>query len=114
MNKEIWISYKNKKIKVKVEDCNLFHKFKGLMFTRRERAKNLLFDFDYKSGIAIHSFFVFYNFFALWLDDKNRVVIVKKVSPFSCHVSSKIPVKRLVEIPINKKNLEILKELRLK
>lgn len=111
MNKEIWIFYKKRKVKVRAKDSNLFYKFKGLMFTTRERANILMFNFDYKSGIAIHSFFVFYDFFALWLDDKNRVVSIKKVRPFSCHVSSKIPVKRLVEIPINKKNSKILKDL---
>jgi uncharacterized membrane protein (UPF0127 family) len=104
----ILIGYKGKKIKVNAERCSLFEEFKGLMFSKREKAEILLFDFNIKQKIRIHSFFVFYDFIAVWLDDKNKVVDIKKVSPFKFCVSPKEACFKLVEIPINSKNKEII------
>lgn len=114
MKKEILISYKRKKIKVAVEDCNFFKKFSGLMFSSKEKAEILLFSFKTKQNIAIHSFFVFYDFLAVWLDDKNKVVDIKKVKPFTFCVSPKKTCFKLVEIPINNKNKKILSKFSFK
>ena len=57
--------------------------------------------------IAIHSFFVFFPFLAIWIDDKNNVVDVKIVNPFKFSVSPKKSFCKLLEIPINKKYLKI-------
>jgi len=111
MKKQIIINFRNKKIKVFAEDCNFFKKFSGLMFSRRENAKILLFNFKIKQKIKIHSFFVFYNFIAIWLDKKNKVIDLKIVKPFSPCVSPKKSGFKLVEIPINNKNKKILKLL---
>jgi len=111
MKKEIIIHYKKKKIKVIAKDCNALQKFIGLMFSRREKAKILLFSFIRKQKIKIHSFFVFYSFIAIWIDKKNRVVDLKIVKPFTPCVSPKKSVSNLVEIPINKKNKKILKNV---
>ncbi len=113
MKKKIIIHYKNKKIDVVAEDCNLLKKFTGLMFSRREKAEILLFSFRRKQKIRIHSLFVFYPFLAVWLDDKNNVIDLKKVQPFSPCVSPKKPVFSLVEIPIKNKNAKLLKILSL-
>jgi uncharacterized membrane protein (UPF0127 family) len=99
--KEITIKYKKKRLKIAAEDCNLLNKIVGLMFSRREKSRILLFDFKRKQKIKIHSLFVFYSFIALWLDGKNRVVDLKIVRPFTLCVSPKKPVFKLVEIPIN-------------
>jgi len=104
MRKKIIINYKKKKITLIAEDCNIFRKFSGLMFSRREKAGILLFDFKEKQKIVIHSFFVFYPFVAVWLDKKNKVVDLKIVKPFTFCVSPKKSCFKLVEIPINKKN----------
>ena len=75
----------------------------GLMFSGREKAEILLFEFKKPVKMRIHSFFVFYNFIAIWLDKKNNVVDWKIVKPFLPSVSSKKPFYKLVEIPINDK-----------
>lgn len=102
--KKISITYKNKKIKIEAEDCNFFKKFSGLMFSRREKAGILLFNFEGKQKIAIHSFFVFYPFIAVWLDKTNKIADLKVVKPFTFCASPKKSCFKLVEIPINKKN----------
>lgn len=108
MIKKIYIKYRKKKIKIIADDCNFLKKGSGLMFSRREKAKILLFDFKQKQKIIIHSFFVFYPFVAIWLDEKNKIVEKKVVNPFNPYVSSRKSVFKLIEIPINKKNKHIL------
>jgi uncharacterized membrane protein (UPF0127 family) len=103
MKKEIIIHYKKKGIKLIAKDCNLLQKSVGLMFSRREKAKILLFKFKNMQKIRIHSFFVFYPFFAVWLDEKNKVVDLKKVMPFIPCISHRGKANKLIEIPINKK-----------
>ncbi len=106
--KKIIINHKKKKIKVDAEDCNLFRKFSGLMFSRREKAGILIFRFRKKQKIAIHSFFVFYPFIAVWLDEKNKIVDLKIVKPFNPCIYPKKESSSLVEIPINRKNKKIV------
>jgi uncharacterized membrane protein (UPF0127 family) len=106
--KTLLIEYNRKKIKVIVQDCNFLQKGIGLMFSERETAEILLFDFDLKQKIKIHSFFVFYDFLAVWLDDNYKVVDIKKVNPFKFCVSPKKECFKLVEIPINRKNKGII------
>ena len=106
--KEIIIHYKKKRIKIIAEDCNFFRKFIGLMFSRRQKAKILLFRLKKKGKIVIHSFFVFYSFVAVWLDEKNRVVDLKTVKPFLPYISHKAVADKLIEIPIIKKYDDIL------
>jgi uncharacterized membrane protein (UPF0127 family) len=96
--------FKNKKIILDVEESSLFGMFRGLMFRRREEAPVLLFDFANKCRRAIHSMWVFFPFVAVWLDDKNKVVEVRKVYPWSLHVNPKNKFFQLVEIPYNQKN----------
>jgi uncharacterized membrane protein (UPF0127 family) len=108
MKKELLIGYKGKKIKIAVWNCNFFKKFSGLMFSNKDKAEILLFDFKIKQTISIHSFFVFYDFLAVWLDDKNKVIDLKKVKPFQFCVSPKKTCFKLVEIPINSKNKKII------
>ena len=108
MKKKIIINYKKKRVSLVAEDCNFFRKFSGLMFSRREKAGILLFDFKEKQKIAIHSFFVFYPFIAVWLDKNNKIVDLKVVKPFTFCVSPKKSCFKLVEIPINNKNKKIM------
>ncbi|RLG12449.1 hypothetical protein DRN73_02580 [Candidatus Pacearchaeota archaeon] len=103
------IFFKNKKIKIQVSVCNYFQKIIGLMFTRKQKAKALL--FDLKKPLAIHSFFVFFSFYALWLDKENKVLKIKKIKPFTFHIKPRIKFSKILEIPINKKYKEIIKKL---
>lgn len=80
----------------------------GLMFSRRESARNLLFRFFSGTRTPIHSFFVFYDFYAIWMDDKFRILEIKRVSPFSFYVCPKEDFVYLLEIPINRRNKEII------
>ena len=108
MKKRIGITYRGKRLDLLVEDCNLLQKFVGLMFSDPNKIGNLLFSFKRKQKIAIHSFFVFYPFLAIWLDKHNSVVEIKKVLPFSpCVIPKKLTFK-LIEIPINSENNHIL------
>jgi len=101
MKKRITIKYKKRRIKIIAENCNIFEKFVGLMFSRRQKAKILLFHFKKKQKIPIHSFFVFYPFLAVWTDKKNKVVGLKLVRPFTFCIASRKFAFNLVEIPIN-------------
>jgi len=105
--KKITIPAGGKKVKLLVEECNLFEKFTGLMFSKKEKAKILLFNFKREQKIKIHSFFVFYPFIALWLGEKNRIIDIKLVRPFTPCVTPEKPAFSLVEIPLNEKNRKI-------
>jgi len=97
----IGLNYKNKKINLEVHICKW--KFLGLMFARREKAKALLFDFKRLRRISIHSWLVFFDFVAVWLDDKNKIIEVRVVKPFSFSICPKKSFSKLVEIPVNKR-----------
>lgn len=110
----MWIGFSNndKKINLEVKLCNsIFSKIKGLMFTRKQNAKALLFNFKKPTKIKIHSFFVFFPFLALWLDDNNTIIESKIIKPFKFSISSKKPFSKFVEIPINKKYFSVIKLL---
>jgi len=108
LNKELTIGYNQKRVKISVKECNLLEKSIGLMFSSRENAKILLFSFNKKQRIAIHSFFVFYNFLAVWLDNSDKVVDLKIVKPFRPCVFPSRDAFKLVEIPINRNNKNII------
>lgn len=102
------IIYKNKKIKIPVKKVSSFGKITGLMF-RSNKTENLLFEFKEKTKIHIHSYFVFFDFLVIWLNEKNKVVEFKYVNPFYLSIKSKKPFSKLIEIPLNNKNKEITK-----
>ncbi len=107
------ISVKNKKRKLNliVNKCTFFGKIRGLMFRRRENAKILLFEFKKPKRYAIHSFFVFFPFLVIWLDDRNNVLEWTLVYPWKFRVSPRKKFYKIVEIPKNKKFLPIIKLL---
>ena len=102
------IKYKEKSINVDVEKLSIPGMFVGLMFKSKE-TDILLFNFLYKRRWSIHSLFVFFPFLAIWLDEKDKVIEAEIVKPFSFSISPKKPIKKLIEVPINKKNRNILK-----
>lgn len=105
MKKGVDISiYKNSKnIKIKnVKKLSELGKVRGLMFRKKEKCPALLFEFENSVKLKIHSFFVFFPFAAVWLDDKNNVIDMKIVRPFRISVSCREPFYKLLEIPINK------------
>jgi len=78
------------------------------MFSRKKNAKALLFSFDKPLKMAIHSLFVFYDFFVIWLDENEKVVSIKKVKPFSFNILPSRKFTKLIEIPIKQEYDEVL------
>ena len=111
MKKEMNFFYKGKSFSVEAKSCNFFQKGIGLMFSRREKANNLIFEFNKKRKIVIHSFFVFFPFVALWLNEKKEVVDANIVKPFVSYVSPSEKTNYLIEVPINKKNKKIVENI---
>ena len=111
MLEKVSFKYRDKKLELRVKNCNSLGKFLGLMFKERERAQAILFDFKEPTRFNIHSLFVFFPFVAIWLDDKNKIVDFKVVRPFSFIVSSKRSFYRLIEIPMNQRYRNLIKLL---
>lgn len=107
--KKIRLSYRRNKFDLNLKVCNWFGRFLGLMFTRRENARALLFEFKNPVRAPIHSFFVFFDFVAIWLDDKDKIVDLKIVTPFKFIILPKKSFSKIIEIPINRKHKEIVK-----
>ena len=106
------INFKGKAIEIPgVKECKGLAMGTGLMLLRKEKAKALLFKFKIPTRIVIHSFFVFFPFVAIWLDDKNKVMEIKKVKPFVPLVSSRKSHFQLVEIPTGQKYQQLIKIL---
>lgn len=111
MDSKIELNHKGKKLTLKPKFCNFFERFKGLMFIRKEKAKALLFDFKKPVRIPIHSFFVFFPFLVLWLNNENEILEIRLVKPFNCLIHPKENFSKILEIPMNKKYNEIIKIL---
>ncbi|MDP7520631.1 MAG: DUF192 domain-containing protein [Candidatus Pacearchaeota archaeon] len=101
------IYYKNKSINISVKKLSSFNRLIGLMFKSKTN-DNLLFEFNKDVKMSIHSYFVFFDFLAVWLDKSNNVIEFKIVRPFSFMVKSKKPSSKFIEVPINNKNKKII------
>ena len=104
--KSIKVGFKGKKIEIEARNLAFREQFIGLMFKSRN-SENLLFDCPGKWGI--HSFFVFFPFLAIWVDDKNNVQELRIVKPFTFYVEPKREFAKLIEIPLNEKNKKLIK-----
>ena len=102
------IKYRNKNIEVPIKKASSVGKITGLMF-KTKNAENLLFEFKKDTKLKIHSFFVFFTFLVVWLDEKNSVVDLRIVKPFTFAISPKNSFRKLIELPFNNKNREILR-----
>ena len=107
----VGLRYKGKKIFLNVRKCDYFGEAFGLMFQKKENASALLFDFSGRKRLALHSFFVFFPFLAIWLDDKNKILEIKTVRPFSLNILSEKTFSKVVEIPLNQKYKKITEKL---
>jgi len=103
---KIKIKSTNRTFNVPIRKVSAIGKFTGLMF-RSKKTPNLLFDFSPNTTPSIHSFFVFFPFLAIWLDKKNNVTDSMIVKPFTPIIKPKKQSCRLIELPLNKKNLKI-------
>ena len=107
---KIRVGFGNKKFDVEVKRLSFLGYGIGLTFKTKNTC-NLLFDLDTRfipEKWAITSYFVFFPFLALWLDEKNKVVEWKIVKPFTFSVEPKKKFSKLIEIPLNKRNKKII------
>lgn len=101
--KKVALHFGNKKISFDARVADGIWRGIGLMFSRPERAKILIFPFEKPTRMAIHSLFVFFPFIAVWLDSDGKVMEIKRVKPFSGYICPKSPYISLVEIPLARK-----------
>ena len=73
MMETVSIKSGKKTFKIRVKKLSSAGKYLGLMF-KPKNTENLLFQFSKPSRTAIHSYFVFFPFAAIWLDSKNNVI----------------------------------------
>jgi len=112
MKKKIRLNCNGKKFEIDLKICNWFDMFRGLMLRRREKASALLlFNFKKPVRMKIHSLFVFFPFIAVWLDDKDRVIEIKKIIPWRLIIFPRKSFNKLVEIPMSMKYERIIKLL---
>jgi uncharacterized membrane protein (UPF0127 family) len=111
MKKKVRLNFGKKRIILETEVMNGLGEVIGLMFSRRESAKNLLFEFPNPVRLSIHSVFVFFPFIAIWLDTDGKIIEIKKVKPFSLRVCPQKKFSSFVEIPINRKNRKIVVDI---
>lgn len=104
---KIKVKYKRKISSIDVKKLSFFSMFLGLMFKSRN-TENLLFDFRYEDKHAIHSFFVFFRFIAIWLNDKDEVVDISIVKPFTMLIKPEKECRKLIELPFNSENSKII------
>lgn len=102
MKKRIGLIYKGKKIYIDADACYGIKKYIGLMF-KPKNTNALLFDFGRPVKKPIHSIFVFFPFVAVWLDDKNKVIEIRVIKPFTLLIRPKKRYQKLIEIPFNPK-----------
>lgn len=101
------VFYKGKKVQIRVRKSSFLGKALGLMF-KSKYTKNILFEFEKERKWSIHSFFVFFNFLVLWIDEKNNVFQYNYVKPFTFSIKPERKCRKIIEIPISEKNRKII------
>lgn len=101
--KKINLVFGKNKVELNLKVVPWYLEWLGLMFSRREKADALLFKFKEPSKISIHSFFVNYDFFAIWLDVQGKIIEIKKIKPWKFGISPSENFVKLIEIPCSKR-----------
>lgn len=107
----IGLKHRGKEVRINAKECKGICKFIGLMFKKKETASALLFDFKKPTNTAIHSYFVFFSFVAIWIDEDGNIIDKKIIKPFTLLIRPKKFFARLIEIPINKEYGKTIKLL---
>src|SRR3989344_5361438 len=97
------VYWRGRNISFKVKKVSFFGKISGLMF-RTPSTDNLLFTFSRRTRISLHSWFVFFPFLVLWLDEENNVLEWSTVYPFSTVIRPQKSFSAVVEIPFHARN----------
>ena len=104
--RKVGFNYRHKKIVLRAKECSSI--FRRDYFN--SCFLDLVFIFDKPTKTSIHSLFC-PEFIAVWLDDKNRVVEVKRIKSWKWNIKPKEKFVNLVEIPINEGYGKIIKFL---
>lgn len=107
----VGFTYKRRRFFVSARKVSGFMRGVGLMFSKKDHAGALLFEFDNETTVAMHSLFVFFPFLAIWLNGKNTVVEMRIVEPFSLSISPKKSFSKVIEIPVNRNYKEIIQNI---
>ncbi len=75
---------------------DIFSRAHGLMFSK-DNKKTIFFVFEKEGKNPIHSIFVNYPFYAIYLDKNKKVNEIIKVRPYSFYIENKRPAKYLLE-----------------
>ena len=103
------VKYKKRKITLgKFKVVSWLGKYSGLMF-RSSKTSILIFSFKRDVNMAIHSYFVFFKFLAVWVDEKGNVLETKIILPFTTVIRPKRPFRKLIEIPFNSENNKLIR-----
>lgn len=70
----------------------------GLMF--RKRPKPVIIKLNKERLIPIHSMFVRVPFIAIWLDENEKLIDAKLITPWERNIRPPKPFKTLIELPI--------------
>ena len=97
-----------RQVEIPVRKAGFLGKIFGLMF-RTRWTDNLLFEFKYPTRMSFHSFFVFFDFLVLWLDERNNVLDYEICGPFRARISTEKSFKKVVEVPLNRNNAKIVR-----
>jgi len=68
----------------------------------------MLFTFKKDSYTSLHSWFVFFPFLVLWLDENKNVIDKKVVMPFTTVILPKKKFTHVIELPFNVGNTELI------
>lgn len=104
-------SHKNKKFKLKVKKVPWWYKGIGLMFSSSKKASALLFNFKKPTRNTIFSLFIPFEFLAIWIDEKGKVIEKRKVKRGEINIFPLKKFVKLIEIPITTKYDELIKLL---
>ena len=63
------------------------------------RRKTLIFEFSELTNQKIHSYFC-REFKAIWLDEDNKIIEERTISPFKSNIAPNKKYKTLIEIPL--------------
>jgi len=99
----------NKKRNVEVFKVPFWREGIGLMFQKKEKARALLFSYNFSTRMTIFSLFIPFDFLAVWVDKEGKILMVQVVKPGNMSARPKKKFRKLIEIPMTKNYGEIVK-----
>jgi len=101
------LKFRGKTVSLPVRRTGFLRRGFGLMF-RTSFTENLLFEFNAPRRYPFTAFCVFFPFLMIWLDDKNSVLGARVVKPFEWSIKPTFSFTKVVEIPVNERNRELV------